>query len=338
MSNDNRVLDCHAHVVPQALLAEVSGSTENDGVTARRADKGSWAVSLPGQQERLVRPPLVDSEKRIAYLDARHVDAQLVSPWLDIQPTSAMPVTAARSWARRVNQALHAAATRRDVGVLATVALNDPDMAAQDLRDAVRAGMAGLVLSTDPAHCQHLGDPRLEPLWEAAAELRCPVVLHPPTDGPARALPGSDEFGNAYCRLVDTSFAVARLVLSGVLDRLPGLKLVVVHGGGFVPYQAMRWDGAHRADRLVRYHLDRGHPSAYLKDMFFDTVAMSSAAIGFLVGVVGGNRVLLGTDYPFPLGDPDPVRTVNAAGLSASDAAAVLGGSLTELLDGIHRG
>jgi aminocarboxymuconate-semialdehyde decarboxylase len=190
--------------------------------------------------------------------------------------------------------------------------------------------MAGLVLSTNPPGVADLADPVLEPLWEAAAGLGVPVVLHPPTDGPARVLPGSDEFGNTYCRLVDSTLAVTKLLLSGVLDRHPRLRLVTVHGGGFLPYQSMRLDGGHRADALSGYRIERERPSDYLRDLFFDTVALRPEAVRFLTEVAGQDHVLLGSDYPFPLGDRDPAGTVRSAGLGAATAA-VLGGNASQL-------
>jgi aminocarboxymuconate-semialdehyde decarboxylase len=323
---DESVIDIHAHQLPVALLDEIS-AREIDGISAARAD-GGWRVSVPGSPApRLVRPPMTDAGRRAAWAADRGLTAQVISPWLDAQPTAAMPDAAARDWARRLNAAL----AEQERAALATVALTSH--AAGDLRQAVEEdGLAGLILSTNPAGVTDLADPALEGLWETAAGLRVPVVLHPPTDGPARALPGSGEFGNTFCRLVDSTFAVTKLLLSGVLDRHPALRLVVVHGGGFLPYQSMRLDGGHRADALAGYHIERDRPSDYLQDLYFDTVALASAAIRFLSDVAGADHVLLGSDYPFPLGDPDPAGTVRAAGLDAAGTASVLGGNARRLL------
>jgi aminocarboxymuconate-semialdehyde decarboxylase len=326
------VLDAHAHAVPLSLLQTVAQRSDVDGFTAREVEQG-WAVTLPGAGERVVRPPMFRSELRAAYRGKNGIDGQLLSLWLDMQPTPAMPAAAARSWAARVNDALLAEAGDGGPGALATVALDDPERTAKDLEIAVvDNGMAGLVLSTDPAHCTNLADRRLDPLWAAAEGLGVPVMLHPSATGPARALPDSTEYANAYCRLVDTTFAVARLILSGTLDRYPALRLITVHGGGFLPYQIGRLDGAHRADALAPHVVERGRPSAYFADLYYDTVAMTPEAIRFLVDAVGSERVLLGTDYPFPLGDPHPVTTVESAQLGPDATTAVLGGNLDRLL------
>jgi aminocarboxymuconate-semialdehyde decarboxylase len=335
-SNTPQVIDCHAHAVPIGLLEQLSDGAGREGVSAHQVE-GGWHVTIPGQDERLVRPKMFRGELRSDWCDEQGIDRQLLLPWVDLQPTAAMDNAAARDWARRINGALlkEAAHAGGDAPVLATVALGDGDQAAEDLVGAVRGeGLAGLILSTNPVHCTDLTDRRLDPLWASAAELGVPVLLHPSSDGPARELPGSERFGNAYCRLVDTSFAVAKLILSGVLDRHPDLRLVTVHGGGFLPYQSLRLDGAHRADELAAYEVERGTPSAYLGDLYYDTVAMPPAAIRFLAETVGARHVLLGSDYPFPIGDPTPVSSVRAAGLAEGDTAAVLGGNVADLLTG----
>lgn len=324
------VLDAHAHAVPEPLLRDLTRGGGIDGVTAREVEQG-WVVELPGAEPKLVRPPMYRADLRAGYRERTGIDGQLLSPWLDLQPTAAMPADAARSWSRRVDEALLAEAGDGP-GALATVALDDAERAGKDLEVAVGDGMAGLVLSTDPVHCENLADRRLDPLWAVAEGLGVPVQLHPSAAGPARALPDSAEFGNAYCRLVDTTFALARLLLGGVLDRFPRLRLITVHGGGFLPYQAARLDGAHRADALAGHVIGRDRPSDYLRDLYYDTVAMTPEAIGFLAAAVGPERVLLGSDHPFPLGDPQPVTTVREAGLGPAGTAAVLGGTLGGLL------
>jgi|HubBroStandDraft_2_1064218.scaffolds.fasta_scaffold42155_2 aminocarboxymuconate-semialdehyde decarboxylase len=329
------IIDVHVHAIPEALLQQVA-DRETDGITAAKTDDG-WLVTLPGNKPALVRPLMTNPARRAASAAARGVTSQVVSPWLDVQLSRGMSQAQARDWSKRLNAALaEQEADKGGNGVLATVALTPH--ADADLRTAVEVeGAAGLVLSTNPYGAADLADPVLEPLWETAAGLGIPVLLHPPADGPSRLLPGSDEFGNTLCRLVDSTFAVAKLLLAGVLDRHPGLRLISVHGGGFLPYQSMRLDGGHRADALAHYAFERDRPSDYLADLYFDTVALKSASIRLLIESVGASRVLLGSDYPFAIGDPAPVATVRAAGLSEADTAAVLGGNAALLFPTVGR-
>jgi aminocarboxymuconate-semialdehyde decarboxylase len=327
------IVDVHTHTVPLALLEEVARRSEVDGVTARKGERG-WTVEFPGAGATFVPPFLSRSAVREEYRGRTGIDGQLLSAWDGVLPTSGTSAGQARSWARRVNQAVMAEADGAGPGTLATVALDDPAQAAKDLESAVvDDGMAGLIFSTNPPHCRDLADRRLDPLWDAAAGLGVPVLVHPPSIGPAaQGLPDSADYANAYCRLVDTTFAFARLILSGVLDRFPQLRLITVHGGGFLPYQGGRLDGAHRSERLASYPIERDRPSDYFSDLYFDTVTMTPDAIRYLVDTVGAEQVLLGTDCPFPLADPQPVERVREADLGADTTTAVLGGNITRLL------
>jgi len=327
------VVDCHAHTVPEDLLEEISKRADGiQGFTVRRTD-GAWLVEPPGGAAPLqVNAKMVDAELRQKWCADQDVSIQVMSPWMDIQPTDEMSPTEARDWARRLNAAMLALA---DEGppkqpVLATVATHAPETAAEDLREAVlEDGMNGLLLNTDPPGQPDLAAPDLEPVWAAAEDLGVPVMLHPPTDGPSSRLPGIDGFGNVFGRLIDTTLAASRLILSGVLDRHPRLALVLVHGGGFLPFQSQRFDGGYRLPPLAASELERETPSAYLQDLYFDTVALSPASIRFLSDVVGSTRILFGSDYPFTLGGPTPVRAVHDADLD--DVDAVLGGNARSL-------
>jgi aminocarboxymuconate-semialdehyde decarboxylase len=183
---------------------------------------------------------------------------------------------------------------------------------------------AGVVLPTDPPYGPRLHEPAFDPLWMVAAERGIPVLLHPPLRGPSAALPTLGAAGNVFGRLIDTTLAVAQLILHGVLDRHPGLRLVLVHGGGFLPYAAGRLDGGYRTGELHADPLGRPAPSSYLDRLWFDTVTLAAPAIAFLTALAGPDHVLLGSDFPFPLGDPDPVGTVRAAALAAADERAIL--------------
>lgn len=329
------VVDCHAHVAPTSLLAQLSsGSGGYYGFSAVRNEQG-WGVTVPSvAMPRQLRPAMADPASRENWIHQRGIDFQLLSPWMDLQPSAAMSAAAARDWSRRLNDAMLTEARESDtaIGALATLSVHDVDLAAADLAEATKEnGLGGLLLSTNPPGPADLGDPALDQLWAAAAECGAPVMLHPPSDGPSRALPDSTLFGNVYCRLVDTTFGLTKLLLAGVLDRHPDLRLIAVHGGGFIPYQWSRLDGGYRADAPSAYSLDRERPSDYLHDIYYDTVAMSSAALRMLIDTVSAPQLLLGSDYPFPLADPEPVRTVRRAGLSHSETAAILGGNVLAL-------
>jgi aminocarboxymuconate-semialdehyde decarboxylase len=314
----SHVIDAHAHVVPLSLLEELP--------QARRTERG-WVVAMPGAGEtRPIGARMIDPAPRREWMAEQGVTQQILSPWMDIQSDGT------RDWVRRLNDAMARTAGELGTVALASVDTTDGDRAADDLATVwAQPEMAGLILSTNPATGPALHEAGLDPLWTAAEERGIPVVLHPPTCGPSGALPTLGSMGNVHGRLVDNTLAVTELILHGLLDRHPGLRLVLVHGGGFLPYQAARLDGGYRTKESFAGPLDRGRPSAYLPDLYYDTVALSAPAISFLTSIAEPGHVLLGSDYPFALGDPQPVRTVGEAGLDAGTVDAILHANTTAL-------
>jgi aminocarboxymuconate-semialdehyde decarboxylase len=331
------VFDAHAHIVPLSLLAELSSRPrELDGFSATRTGQG-WVVSVPGMGEtRPIGARMTEPELRREWMARIGVSRQVLSPWLDIQ-AGKLAAGPARDWARRLNDAMAGAVRELGGGTvaLASIDTTDGEQAATDLEQAwARPEFAGLVLNTNPVTGPELHEPSLDPLWTVAERYGIPVVLHPPNCGPSGAIPTLGGMGNVHGRLVDNTLTVTQLILHGVLDRHPGLRFVLVHGGGFLPYQAQRLDGGYRTGETRVGPLEREAPSAYLGDFYYDTVALSAPAIAFITGLVGPGRVLLGTDYPFALSDPEPVRTVQAAGLPADETAAILSANATDLFGG----
>jgi aminocarboxymuconate-semialdehyde decarboxylase len=174
------------------------------------------------------------------------------------------------------------------------------------------------MLSTDPGPVP-LHDPSLEDVWSAAADLGAVIVLHPSITGPSSHIPNSADFGNLYWRGIDTMFAATRMILAGLFDRHPRLQVVLVHGGGFLPYQTARLDRSYVINAIGPHTLQREKPSDYFADFYHDTCLLAPPALRLLRELAGETKLVLGSDYPMPIGDPDPVGTVLAAG--GDDAA-----------------
>ncbi len=335
MTTPTEVVDVHAHVVPLSLLTELETAPASaGGFTAARTDKG-WVVDVPGTG--LTRPiggRMIEMGPRRAWMSKVGVTEQVLSPWMDVQ-AGEMPPDQARDWARRLNDAMSQTAVALGGGtrVLATVAIRDGETAAADLVEIwARPETAGVLLNTDPPYGPPLHDPALEPFWAAAEDHGIPVMLHPPTCGPSNELPTLGSMGNVHGRLIDNTLAVTQLILHGLLDRHPRLTLVLVHGGGYLPYQAARLDGGYRTRETFAGPLERDLPSAYLPGLYYDTAALSGPAIAFLAGLANPGHVLLGSDFPFALGDPEPVRTVRESGLAPEVTEAILHTNATTLL------
>jgi aminocarboxymuconate-semialdehyde decarboxylase len=189
---------------------------------------------------------------------------------------------------------------------LAHVPLQAPDAAAALLAEAARAGAVGAHIGTSVAGTP-LADAGLDPFWTAAEEHEMPLMLHPAYNNPHPGLDGY-HLQNAIGNQLETTIAAERLMVTGVLDRHPGLRLLLVHAGGYMPWQA----GRLRHAAAVRPEL-AGSPSdpyAYLGRILVDTITHDTAALRFLVERVGADNVAMGTDLPFDMATPDPVAAL----------------------------
>jgi aminocarboxymuconate-semialdehyde decarboxylase len=253
----------------------------------------------------------------------------VLSTWIDVFGYD-LPEEAAVRWAGWVNEGLAAsAATRPDrFRFFATVPLPWGEAAGDVLQDAVdRLGAVGAMIGTNVGG-RNLDDPALEPFWARAEALDVPVELHPVAPAGSDRLTGhglANFLGNPF----DTTIAAASLIMGGVLDRHPGLRVVLVHGGGYLPYALGRithgrtaWGVAGGLAREPREYLDRFH---------VDTIVYDPDVLRALAGLVGGDRLLLGSDYPFPMEPPDLVAAVRDA--LGEDGLARTGRNAARLLD-----
>jgi aminocarboxymuconate-semialdehyde decarboxylase len=290
-------VDIHGHGVPRAFLEDIK-RTRLGGVQVDLVDN-TYVLTFAGQRPlRPIGGRMLDfANQRLEWLDAEQMERQLVGPWLDVHGQE-LSTTDGQEWVRRLNNSMaeSVAPAAGRLAAYATVHLADPRVAAHELERAVRElGMIGCIIPTS-SPTSHLDAPAFDALWETAQHLGVAVMLHPPTIGPASCVPGMDKFGGLYGRLIETTLAAARILLAGVLDRFPELRLILVHGGGFLPYQTGRLDN--------NFGSPAGLPSDYVKRFYFDTVLLHSHAIAMLLDLVGAERLMIGSDYPFSVGAP----------------------------------
>ncbi|HSE54271.1 MAG TPA: amidohydrolase family protein [Nocardioidaceae bacterium] len=317
------VVDVHAHMVPPAVLAAIEAG-ECPGLTLTRVDGGDAGATIHTGAGTLgpLRPGMVEIDRRLRWMDERGIAEQWVSPWLDLLSGVSLPPAQARQWARIVNEGLFDLAHRGGgrLRAVPVVHLASGEQAAQDVA-ALAPRVVAVMVNTHPAEAESLAHPSLEPFWQALSDASLPAILHPPVNGPSCAFTPTI-LQNVFGRLTDTSAAVLDLMTSGVLDRHPGLRLVVVHGGALLPYQAYRLDGLERAGLLAKTAA-RATPSSLMRRLYYDTVALDPLSIELLVRRVGSDRVLLGSDAPFAIGHPDPIGAVAAAQLPAEAKRAI---------------
>jgi aminocarboxymuconate-semialdehyde decarboxylase len=325
---DGAVVDVHAHLVPAGVLSDVAAGRSRFPHVEVRPHEDSHVVSFcGGPPTRPVAPGLTASEKRREWLEEQLIDRQLVGGWLDLFGYQ-LPAGEGADWARLFTESL-VEQTRADPRLLplGTVPLQDPEAAAAALSAQRAAGLPGIMIATR-AGGRELDHPDFTPLWEAAHESGAIVFLHP---GFGAASQRYEDFGlvNGLARLEDTTVTLARVLHAGVPARFPGMKLVVAHGGAALPYVL---------GRLTRNHLlhrdSTADPVESFAQLYFDTVLFDPAALEFLVRKAGAGRVLLGSDYPFPIGDLSPRGIVESAALTPEERSRILGSSAAALLDG----
>lgn len=326
------IYDVHAHVVPPALLA----TTELDGtrgdVELRRAG-GELSAVVGGRSRGPVHAGLLDVDTRLHVMDAAGVDVQLLSSWVGLMAYGLSEEQGCR-WSRRFNEALAelvAAHPDRFRG-LCHVPLQAPFAAAAELRYAVAdLGMVGVEITTTVDGAE-LDDELLEPFWSAAADLCCLVLVHPDQALPGRARP-RHHLRNTVGNAAETTVAAVSLACGGVLERHPSLHVCVVHGGGYLPYQVGRIDHAYTAVPELAGGALPHAPSHYLRRLYFDTVTHSPDALRFLLDFAGADHIVLGSDHPFAMGDPDPVRSLRQVpGLTDAEFALITSGNIARLL------
>ena len=320
------IIDSHAHLVPPALLDEVrarAGEFPSLALSGDDRPSFSFAGSKP---TRPVSPGLSDIAGRLAWMDAQGIDRQVVGGWLDMMGNQ-MPAAEGTAWARMINAAMaRAAADEPRFVPLATLPMQDGAAAAEVLREAHGLGMRGAMIGTQPKGAGGvLDDAALEPFWQAADDLGTVLFIHPVFES------GDDrvhDYGlaNAIGRITDTLIAISRIICSGHVARYPGVKIVVGIGGAALPFVLGR------LKRNFSLHPELGDPEAALAAMYYDTILQDPAALRFLADKVGARRIMMGSDKPFPIGDPEPMKIVADAGFTGAEAARMNGGLAAELL------
>jgi aminocarboxymuconate-semialdehyde decarboxylase len=216
------------------------------------------------------------------------------------------------------------------VAALGAVPMQDPELAAAELTELRRRGiLAGVEVGASVAGA-YLGEPRFEPFWTAAEQTAAIVFVHPTTRGfDAPALAGHylwNTVGNPF----ETTIAAAQMAMAGVMERHPNLVVVLAHGGGGLLAVEGRLRHAHGFQPAARADLAEP-PGASIRRFHFDSVTHSRALLEALLDFAGPDRVLLGSDHPFDMADPDPIGSVQAVAASG-EAEAIRGGNARRLL------
>jgi aminocarboxymuconate-semialdehyde decarboxylase len=288
------VIDVHAHVIVRELLREAAPSEE--WRPAIHQDDRGQVVELNGRSIRSAVGEFVDVP---VILDQLTSEGVVLSPWVPLLFDDV-------ERCRLQNTGIERLASDR-VWVLGSVPLTQPG----ELRTAMARGvLAGVEVPALP----DLG--RFAEFWAAAEETGAVVFIHPTT----RATLTDYYLWNTVGNPLETTIAAAHMVMSGVMERHPRLKVVLAHGGGALVALRGRLRHAHSFQPQARSALTED-PVASIKRFWFDTITHDADLLRELAGFVGEDRLLLGSDHPFDMADPDPLSTAQAAGLDPEQLA-----------------
>jgi aminocarboxymuconate-semialdehyde decarboxylase len=322
-------IDVHSHVgVPRAAEI-VKGHLAPDAMPlVTFSDAATKALNQKQEADMVMRAPL---DKRLADLDAMGLDMQVIKP-PPPQCYYAVPLEIAVKAAQVVNDGIAEFVARKPDRLkgFGTVPMPDGNEAAKELERCVtKLGFKGVQVLTN-VNGKELSDPAFMPFWKKAEELGVLVVIHPNGFTHANRLTRF-YFNNVIGNPLETTIALHYLIFDGVLERHPNLKILAVHGGGYLASYSGRIDHAWGARSDSHGDLPNP-PTSYLKKIYFDTVVFTPHQLQELIRLYGADKILMGTDYPFDMADYDPVGHVCGAGLDAATVAAICGGNTKRLL------
>jgi aminocarboxymuconate-semialdehyde decarboxylase len=270
---------------------------------------------------------------RLRVMDAQGIDIAVLSinpNWYDVDRDLASQVV------RIQNEALaEFCASHPDrFAAFASVALQFPELAAEQLEQAVKKmGLRGAAIGGSVVG-QELSDPKFHPFFAKAEELGVVVFIHPQASAVLDdRLKGNGPLSATVWYPIETTLALTHLIFEGTLDRFPGLKICAAHAGGYLPSYMNRSDhGCHVFPNLCQPGVPKKPPTEYMKQMYYDSLVFTPEGLRHLVAEVGAERIMLGTDYPFPWVDEPVDHVLETPGLNDTQREAILGGTAAKLL------
>jgi aminocarboxymuconate-semialdehyde decarboxylase len=328
-----RTIDVHSHILTQETAALLRQAAPKVPVTITPIDAAAATLDVGGNTYRPFPTGGFDIAHRLRDMDAGGVDVQVLSatPQTYLYNQEAA-LCAATSAIQNDQIAKHIADHPQRFLGIATLPMQAPALAADELRRAMtKLGLRGAMIGSNVMG-KNLDDPDLEPLWATAEELGAFMFVHPVNVAGADRLK-SYYLGNLIGNPLDTTIAAACLVFGGVMDRHPKLKVCLAHGGGFTPYQAARWEHGWKVRPEPKKNVP-AQPKGIARRFLYDTILHSDKTLAGMIGLVGSDHVLLGSDYPYDMAMLDCVAHVRALAISDADKKAILGGGAEALLAG----
>jgi aminocarboxymuconate-semialdehyde decarboxylase len=322
-------IDLHSHFFPLEAL-------QNPGKYERHAPKfvlenNNLSVTSQIGMRTGLGVGAYDPAARIKALDEMSIDIQVISPSPILLFYWEEPHVAAH-FSRRQNEAIQTVVRKfpdRFVGFGSVPLQSIPDAVAI-AEEAKSIGLKGLEIGNAVGE-KPLDDPSFEPFFTAAQKLDLLLFVHPLEGGLDRGDPLAPILGNVLQFTYRTTMMIERMIVRGMFERFPNLRLCLSHGGGLLPFNIWRLDHSYGLRPELKRTVPR-KPSEYLKRFYFDTIVHSVAALQYLINVVGADRVVMGTDYPMAMGDFEPVKKLAEINLTRSERELILGQNALQAL------
>lgn len=326
-------IDMHAHFIPPAFIDGLRRNGETYGCKVEQTLAGHLSVVFPTEGKRVGLSPLLsDIPTRTRDLGERRLDRQVLAPVMSMVGYE-LPERQAQAFSRLYNEtntAFAQSSAGRFIPV-ATVPMQSSRATIEELDYAVhKLGIRMVEIGTN-VNGMNLDDEAFRPFFARAAELGVLVQLHPHQDQVAGRERLKKYFlGNLIGNPLDTAIAAASIIFGGILERFPTLNVCLVHGGGALPYLLGRISRGYA--QIPEIRTVPRVPEEYFRRFYFDTITLDVRALRFLHELVGPERLLVGTDYPYAnTGDADPLGTLGRAGFSYSKS--ILNGNASKLLN-----
>lgn len=322
------IVDAHAHIIVAEITRDVTAEPWRPRVFWQ---EGKQIIDFGGRQLRSAVWEITRLDVILDHMTRRGVDRVLLSPWISLVRYD-VPLGEGLRSSRIQNAALaEIARTRPDrIAALGTVPLQAPDVAARELEILMGEGLSGVAVAALVKGVP-LGDDRFQPFWAAAERADALVFIHPTIRGFDLTFLEEYYLWNTIGNPLETTLAAAQMIMAGVMEEHPRLRVLLAHGGGALLALRGRLRHAHTFQPQARARL-QGSPEDSLRRFYFDTVTHDAMLLRALIEFAGADHVLLGSDYPFDMGVERPVEAVRALGLAPSDEAKILGGNAARLL------
>ena len=330
----SRAIDIHHHYIPLELIDEVKRNGKALGVEyfpPKDAKDNPFQIRFPNGNRLNPDRRMTEISNRLDAMTKGNIGIATVEAHTACVGYE-LDGNRGETWSKLYNEAIMDLVKRhpdRFAGI-ATVPLQDPPRAARVLEHAIRdLKMSGVTIASNVVG-KYFDSKDFDPFWQKAEELDVLMIMHP------EWVLGSDKIGAYGLRTVcgnpaDTTLSVGYMIYSGVFDRFPNLKLALLHGGGFFPYHLGRFDNGFRSGGASRIPAKQP-PSKYLKNLYFDNLVYRVETVEYLKRMVGADHIMVGTDYPFDLGDWMAAEKIRDMECTSAEREAMLHGNARKLL------